>query len=105
RGGVDGTEVSRPDALLWLEMRIRHALGPTLARLARSRVDAVVLSCGSARDLARLAGELGLDAPLTGGASKLTADATRHLQAWLAADTTAARTLPVSGGDPGRVDT
>lgn len=104
RDGYRRGEAPTPSALLWLETHIRHALGPTLARVARARFDAVVLSCGSARDLARLARELGLDAPLTGGTSRLTAAATCRLQTHLLARDRAVQP-PAAGADPGRVDT
>lgn len=84
-----------------LAQRARLALSPTLARLQQLGFEALVLSCGTARKLARLARRLGLQAA---DPSVLTRAATERLLAELAALSPSARAA-LTSREPAHVDT
>jgi exopolyphosphatase/guanosine-5'-triphosphate,3'-diphosphate pyrophosphatase len=91
-----------------LERRIALIVEPTLAHLRRIEFDLVVLSCGTARALLRLAHAEASDSgrpPRCGeSASRLGLDQLVRLESRLAA-VREARRLELAGLEPGRVDT
>jgi exopolyphosphatase / guanosine-5'-triphosphate,3'-diphosphate pyrophosphatase len=98
---------SRPE-MLRLERRIATIVEPTIAHVRRLGFDLVVLSCGTARTLLRLAlaerADAGATAPLGEAAATLDLGVLARLEARLAALSEARRVM-LAGHEPGRVDT
>lgn len=104
RAAVAGDAEPSAGALAQLEREALAVLAPSLARVRHLGFDEVVLSCGSARKLVRLARRLGLDACGSLDAPVLAHFTLCALQERLAALTPAARAALV-GSDPRRADT
>lgn len=95
---------ARPDALARLEHQATTALDATLARVRVLRPASVVLSCGSARKLVRVARRLGIDDCGSEPAPQLTHATLLELRARLAALSAKDR-ASLAGSDPTRADT
>lgn len=95
---------TRPEALVKLEHEASAVLDPTLARVRTLRPAGVVLSCGSARKLVRLARRLGIDECGSEACPRLAQATLIELQTRLAALGPKDRAA-LAGSDPTRADT
>jgi exopolyphosphatase/guanosine-5'-triphosphate,3'-diphosphate pyrophosphatase len=87
-----------------LSRYIESVLAPTLERVVAARFDTLVLSCGSARDLARLAQRLGIEPAPLHTPTLLTFGALETLEQRLA-ELAPEERAALAGSDPQRADT